>query len=80
MLAMAVAGFLFWNLPPARIFMGDSGSRFFGVTLDVISIQAAWVSPQLLWTWLILSGVFIVDATFALFRRLVGGKSLRSSS
>ncbi|WP_454833104.1 MraY family glycosyltransferase [Pseudomonas veronii] len=72
-LAMAAAGFLFWNFPPARIFMGDAGSGFLGMVLGVISIQAAWVSAQLLWVWLILLGVFIVDATFTLIRRLVRG-------
>ena len=73
MLAMAVAGFLFWNFPPARIFMGDAGSGFLGMVLGVISIHAASVSAQLLWVWLILLGVFIVDATLTLIRRLVRG-------
>jgi Fuc2NAc and GlcNAc transferase len=72
-LAMAVAGFLYWNFPPARIFMGDAGSGFLGIALGMISLQAAWVSSQLLWGWLILLGVFIVDATFTLLRRLVRG-------
>ena len=48
-LAAAVAGFLFWNFPPARIFMGDAGSGFLGITLGLLSLQAAWVAPQLLW-------------------------------
>ncbi|MGQ7957271.1 MraY family glycosyltransferase [Pseudomonas sp. SP16.1] len=73
LLAAAVAGFLFWNFPPARIFMGDAGSGFLGITLGVLSLQAAWVAPQLLWSWLILLGVFIVDATFTLLRRLLRG-------
>lgn len=73
LLAAAVAGFLFWNFPPARIFMGDAGSGFLGITLGVLSLQAAWVAPQLLWSWLILLGVFIVDATFTLLRRLMRG-------
>ncbi|OPA91302.1 glycosyl transferase [Pseudomonas fluorescens] len=73
MLVMAVAGFLFWNFPPARIFMGDAGSGFLGIVLGVFSIQAAWASSQLMWAWLILLGVFIVDATFTLARRLVRG-------
>lgn len=73
LLAMAVAGFLFWNFPPARIFMGDAGSGFLGMVLGVISLQAAWASSQLLWAWLILLGVFIVDATFTLVRRLLRG-------
>ncbi|MGE7957538.1 MraY family glycosyltransferase [Pseudomonas sp. NPDC089530] len=72
-LAMAVGGFLFWNFPPARIFMGDAGSGFLGMVLGVVSIQSAWTSPQLLWVWLILLGVFVVDATFTLIRRLIRG-------
>lgn len=72
-LAAAVLGFLFWNFPPARIFMGDAGSGFLGITLGVLSLQAAWVNPQWLWCWLILLGVFIVDATFTLLRRLMRG-------
>lgn len=73
LLAASVAGFLFWNFPPARIFMGDAGSGFLGIVLGGLSLQAAWVSAELLWAWLILLGVFIVDATFTLFRRLLRG-------
>lgn len=72
-LALAVCGFLYWNFPPARIFMGDAGSGFLGVTLGILSIQATLVSPQLFWAWLILLGVFVVDATFTLVRRLMRG-------
>jgi Fuc2NAc and GlcNAc transferase len=71
LLACAVLGFLFWNFPPARIFMGDAGSGFLGIILGVLSLQAAWVAPQLFWSWLILLGVFIVDATWTLLRRLL---------
>lgn len=73
LLATAVAGFLFWNFPPARIFMGDAGSGFLGLVLGALSLQAAWVAPELFWGWLILLGVFIVDATFTLIRRLLRG-------
>src|SRR5574338_32021 len=72
-LACAVAGFLYWNFPPARIFMGDAGSGFLGIVLGALSLQAAWVAPQLLWSWIILLGVFIVDATWTLLRRLLRG-------
>lgn len=72
-LAMAVAGFLYWNFPLARIFMGDAGSGFLGIILGLLSLQAAWASPKLLWVWLILLGVFIVDATVTLIRRLLRG-------
>jgi Fuc2NAc and GlcNAc transferase len=67
----AVAGFLCWNFPPARIFMGDAGSGFLGLMLGLLSIQAGWVSPGFFWAWLILLGVFVVDATLTLLRRLV---------
>ncbi|WP_339474095.1 MraY family glycosyltransferase [Pseudomonas sp. RL_5y_Pfl2_69] len=72
-LALAVAGFLYWNFPPARIFMGDAGSGFLGITLGFLSLQAAWVNPVLFWGWLILLGVFIVDATCTLLVRLFKG-------
>lgn len=73
MLAMTVAGFLYWNFPPARIFMGDAGSGFLGIVLGALSIQAAWVGSEYFFAWLILLGVFVVDATFTLIRRLVRG-------
>lgn len=73
LLSFTVAGFLYWNFPPAKIFMGDAGSGFLGVTLGILSLQAAWTSPSLLWVWVILMGVFVVDATFTLVRRLVRG-------
>ena len=76
MLALAVGGFLFWNFPKACIFMGDVGSGFLGIVFGIFSIQAAWVAPQLLWAWLILLGVFVVDATFTLIRRLVRGDKI----
>jgi len=73
LLAASVAGFGYWNLPPARIFMGDAGSGFLGVTLGAFSVQAAWVAPELFWAWTILLGVFITDASVTLIRRVWGG-------
>lgn len=73
MLVWAVAGFLCWNFPPARIFMGDAGSGFLGIILGAMALQSAWSKPELIWNWLILLGVFIVDATWTLIRRLIGG-------
>ncbi|WDH33710.1 MraY family glycosyltransferase [Pseudomonas chlororaphis] len=73
LLAFAVSGFLYWNFPPARIFMGDAGSGFLGITLAILSLEAASVFPDFFWGWLILLGVFIVDATVTLIRRLLRG-------
>ena len=75
-LALSVSGFLYWNFPPARIFMGDAGSGFLGIILGILSLQAAWTNPTLLWAWLILLGVFIVDATCTLFVRLLRGEKV----
>lgn len=72
-LGFAVIGFLYWNFPPARIFMGDAGSGFLGVILATLSLQAFAASAKFLWVWLILLGVFIVDATFTLLRRVLRG-------
>ncbi len=65
LLAAAVAGFLFWNFPPARIFMGDRvyeahrshayqyAARHFGshlpVTLAVLAINVLWLLPVAIW-------------------------------
>lgn len=73
LLAVTVAGFLYWNFPPARIFMGDAGSGFLGIVLGLMALQAGWINPLLFWGWLILLGVFVVDATYTLVRRLLRG-------
>src|SRR6266550_2960298 len=72
-LAAATLGFLVWNWPPARIFMGDAGSGFLGLMLAAFSLQAGWLAPTLFWSWLILLGAFVVDTTVTLFRRVVRG-------
>jgi Fuc2NAc and GlcNAc transferase len=73
-LASGTLGFLVWNWPPAKIFMGDAGSGFLGLTLAVLSLQAGRIVDRLVWSWLILFGVFVVDATVTLIRRLGQGE------
>lgn len=75
-MAASVSGFLFFNFPPARIFMGDAGSGFIGLMLGVLSVSGAMAAPQFLWGWIILLGVFIVDATYTLGRRLLRGEKI----
>ncbi len=70
LLAAAVTGFLS-GISSCADLHGDAGSGFLGVIIGGLSLQAAWVSPQLFWGWLILLGVFIVDATLTLLRRLL---------
>jgi Fuc2NAc and GlcNAc transferase len=76
LLIMAVTGFLMWNFPPAKIFMGDAGSGFLGITLGLFSIQAAHTAPPFFCSWLILLGVFIVDATWTLIKRFLRGEKV----
>lgn len=59
--------------------MGDAGSGFLGIVLGLFSLQAAKVSPEFFWSWLILLGVFIVDATWTLFRRLLRGDKVHQA-
>ncbi|OMH30901.1 glycosyltransferase family 4 protein [Motiliproteus sp. MSK22-1] len=73
LLVASVIGFLFWNFPPAKIFMGDGGSGFLGLVFGLLSLQAAWAAPKLFWCWIILLGVFLVDSTVTLIRRLLHG-------
>jgi Fuc2NAc and GlcNAc transferase len=72
-LAAASAGFLVWNWPPARIFMGDVGSGFLGFVFGVLAIASAKERPWMLWPWLILLSIFIVDSIVTLLRRLLTG-------
>ncbi len=74
-LAAATAGFLRWNWPPARIFMGDAGSGFLGMLLGALTLLAGNIAPSLVWSCAILGGVFVVDATTTLLRRVVRGET-----
>lgn len=68
-LVSASAGFLVWNWPPAKIFMGDVGSGYLGYCLAVVALAASKGSPPIFNAWLVLYAVFIVDATVTLIRR-----------
>lgn len=70
LLAATVSGFLVWNFPKAKLFMGDAGSGFLGFVLGVWALQAAHIQPRLFWSWVIFLGVFIVDATITLLTRI----------
>jgi Fuc2NAc and GlcNAc transferase len=68
-LAAACAGFLLWNWPPAKIFLGDVGSGYLGYVLSVLALSAGHQSPVNAWVWLLLGGAFFADATVTLVRR-----------
>ena len=66
-------GFAFFNFPKAKIFMGDAGSGFIGITIGAFVIISGLENIKLLWAWLILLSVFISDATVTLLMRLCRG-------
>lgn len=66
----AALGFLAWNWPPARIFMGDVGSGFLGFSLAGLAVLSWAETAVPVWSWLILLGAFVVDATVTLLRRI----------
>jgi Fuc2NAc and GlcNAc transferase len=72
--AACVAGFLIWNFPPARIFMGDAGSGFLGCIIATLALASSRDMPHLFWSWVILVGAFMVDATVTLVRRVSKGE------
>ncbi|MEA3809193.1 Undecaprenyl-phosphate N-acetylglucosaminyl 1-phosphate transferase [Enterobacter hormaechei] len=72
----AAAGFIVWNFPKAKIFMGDAGSGFLGITIGLMILHIGKVDTHFFIAELCLLGVFIVDATTTLLRRVVGGKKV----
>jgi Fuc2NAc and GlcNAc transferase len=65
---------LIWNWPPAKIFMGDVGSGLIGYGFGVLALASEREGAVPLALWMILLGVFIVDATATLIRRMLGGE------
>lgn len=75
-LAASLLGFLPWNAPRARIFMGDGGSTWLGFTLAALAIQDSVRQPGLLSAWLILPALFVADATVCVIRRAYRGENV----
>lgn len=73
LLAACVFGFLLWNFPKAKIFMGDACSGFLGLTLGILALIALKENLPLFCAWIICLGVFIVDATYTLIKRVLNG-------
>ena len=83
-LAAAVGGFMLWNLSPARIFLGDSGSHFIGFFLGAAALYTEPVGragdsygPYL--AFVVAAAVFapfLFDTAFTLVRRAKAGKNI----
>jgi Fuc2NAc and GlcNAc transferase len=70
LLSSASLGFLLWNLPPAKIFLGDIGSGFLGYSFAVLALFSERSGSLPAIAWLVLLGVFAFDSTVTLCRRL----------
>lgn len=69
LLIVCVGGFLCWNWPKAKIFMGDVGSTQLGFILVVLGIYFHNTFEFSILNWVMLSSPFWFDATLTLFRR-----------
>jgi len=72
-------GFLFWNWPPARIFMGDVGGGFLGFLFAGLSLITHNQGTMTIWSWLIILGVFVVDSSVTLIRRLAAREKIHQA-
>jgi UDP-GlcNAc:undecaprenyl-phosphate/decaprenyl-phosphate GlcNAc-1-phosphate transferase len=70
----ACVGFLVYNVPPARIFLGDAGSHLLGYALAALALQSLEES----FTWQHVAAVLVIlaypifDATFVVWDRISG--------
>jgi UDP-GlcNAc:undecaprenyl-phosphate GlcNAc-1-phosphate transferase len=77
-LAGSLLGFLFFNFPPASIFMGDSGSLFLGFTLAVLAIARQPQASNVFAVMGVPTLLFmlpILDTTLVTFTRILRGQS-----
>lgn len=72
--AAAALGFLPFNFPPAKIFMGDLGAALLGYLCAVVMLWAASSAAVPLWISCLVFSPFIVDASVTLVRRTVAGE------
>ncbi len=77
----AIAGFLWHNRPPARIFMGDAGSYFIGFYLATATLLATYAGyqsprPHAIFAPLCVMAVPLYDMTTVLWIRMSEGRSI----
>jgi UDP-N-acetylmuramyl pentapeptide phosphotransferase/UDP-N-acetylglucosamine-1-phosphate transferase len=68
-LIACVSGFLYWNWPKAKIFMGDVGSTQLGFILIVLGIYFHNTLEFSILNWIMILSPFWFDATYTLYRR-----------
>lgn len=81
LMAGALSGFLFFNFPPARIFLGDGGAYLIGFFVASVSLKSAQKGSVIaaLLVIIIALGVPILDTAFAILRRSIRGLPIFSA-
>lgn len=77
----ATIGFLRYNYPPARIFMGTIGAQFLGFTLAGVSVLGAFKITTLvaIAVPVLVMGVPLFDTTFVVLKRALSGKKVHEA-
>lgn len=76
----ATLGFLVYNFPPAKIFMGDTGSTFLGLMIAIIALLGFKnVTITSLFIPLLILAIPILDTLFAIIRRKLKGESITTA-
>jgi Fuc2NAc and GlcNAc transferase len=73
-LAAVCLAFLFWNRPPARLFMGDVGSVLLGGMIAWLALVGVVRGAISVWLSLMVCAVFVVDASLTLLARVRRGE------
>lgn len=79
--AGSLTGFLWWNLPPAKMFLGDAGSMLIGLVVGTLAIAGSvkgpgtvlLAAPLAVWT------IPVLDSAAAILRRRLTGRSVYST-
>lgn len=76
LLSFTVCGFLCWNWPKAKLFMGDAGSTVLGFILAVLGIYFNNNNTMDIGIWILLAMLFWFDASVTLVRRILNREKL----
>lgn len=81
LMAGAITGFLFFNFPPAKIFLGDGGAYLIGFFVASVSLKSSQKGSVIaaLLVIIIALGVPILDTLFAILRRSIRGVPIFSA-
>jgi UDP-N-acetylmuramyl pentapeptide phosphotransferase/UDP-N-acetylglucosamine-1-phosphate transferase len=74
-LGAAAGGFLIFNFPSARIFLGDVGALFIGFFVAAFGVLGERAGLPL-WVWIVILAVYLYDVNYTLIRRALRGENL----